>query len=187
MSDYHTLSNASAARRRKSPFFRSRCAPALHSVLRIVAGLLFLEHGTGKLIGFPAGLPFIDKMPAGLLYFTGAMELVGGVLIVLGLFTRPVAFVLSGFMAVAYFMAHFPMSFFPAINYRRAGGAVLLRLPLSRRRRARALVDRPQLTRGSRRSVEMTAWGRPRAVFYVGSAKIARRDPGAARRTPRRT
>ena len=92
-------------------------APALHSVLRIVAELLFLEHGTGKLIGFPAGLPFIDKMPSGLLHFTGTMELVGGVLIVLGLFTRPVAFVLSGFMAVAYFMAHFPMSFFPAINY----------------------------------------------------------------------
>ncbi len=91
-------------------------APALHSVLRIVAGLLFLEHGTGKLIGFPAGLPFIDKMPAGLLHFTGTIELVGGVLIVLGLFTRPVAFVLSGFMAVAYFMAHFPMSFFPALN-----------------------------------------------------------------------
>ena len=55
-------------------------------------------------------------MPTGLLYFTGGMELVGGVLIVLGLFTRPVAFILSGFMAAAYFMAHFPMSFFPAIN-----------------------------------------------------------------------
>ena len=82
------------------------------SVLRIVAGLAFLEHGTGKLLGFPAGLPFIDKMPTGLLYFTGAMELVGGALIVLGLFTRPVAFILSGFMAAAYFMAHFPMSFF---------------------------------------------------------------------------
>jgi putative oxidoreductase len=92
-------------------------APALHSVLRIVAGLLFLEHGTGKLLGFPGGLPFIDKMPAGLLYFTGTIELVGGILIVLGLFTRPTAFVLSGFMAAAYFMAHFPMSFFPAINY----------------------------------------------------------------------
>ena len=92
-------------------------APVLQSVLRIVAGLAFLEHGTGKLLGFPHGLPFIDKMPAGLLYFTGTIELVGGVLIVLGLFTRPVAFVLSGFMAVAYFMAHFPMSFFPAINF----------------------------------------------------------------------
>ncbi len=91
-------------------------APALHSVLRIVTGLLFLEHGTGKLIGFPHGLPFIDQMPAGLLYVTGTLELVGGLLIVLGLFTRPTAFVLSGFMAAAYFMAHFPMSFFPAIN-----------------------------------------------------------------------
>ena len=98
-------------------------APALQSVLRIMAGLAFLEHGTGKLLGFPHGLPFIDKMPTGLLYFTGAIELVGGVLIVLGLFTRPVAFVLSGFMAVGYFMAHFPMSFFPAINM---GEAALL-------------------------------------------------------------
>ena len=92
-------------------------APALQSALRIMTGLVFLEHGTGKLLGFPHGLPFIDKMPAGLLYFTGAIELIGGTLIVLGLFTRPVAFVLAGFMAVAYFMAHFPMSFFPAINF----------------------------------------------------------------------
>jgi|SRR5579871_607267 len=91
-------------------------APALLSVLRIVTGLLFLEHGSGKLIGFPAGLPFIDKMPSGLLYVTGTLELVGGFLILIGLFTRPVAFILSGFMAAAYFMAHFPMSFFPAIN-----------------------------------------------------------------------
>ena len=94
---------------------RSWAAPLL-SVMRIMTGLLFLEHGTGKLLGFPAHLPFIDKMPTGLLYFTGAMELVGGVLITLGLFTRPAAFVLSGYMAFAYFMAHFPMSFFPAVN-----------------------------------------------------------------------
>ena len=93
-------------------------------MLRIVTGLLFLEHGTGKLLGFPAGLPFIDKMPTGLLYFTGTMELVGGVLITIGLFTRPVAFILSGYMAAAYFMAHFPMSFFPAINYGRRRGAL---------------------------------------------------------------
>jgi putative oxidoreductase len=92
-------------------------APEMLSVLRIVTGLLFLEHGTGKLIGFPAGLPFIDQMPAGLLYFTGTMELVGGLLITIGLFTRPVAFILSGFMAFAYFMAHFPQSFFPAKNF----------------------------------------------------------------------
>jgi putative oxidoreductase len=91
-------------------------APHARSLLRIAAGLTFLEHGTGKLLGFPGGLPFIDKMPTGLLYVTGTLELVGGLLIVLGLFTRPVAFILSGFMAVAYFMAHFPMSFFPAIN-----------------------------------------------------------------------
>jgi putative oxidoreductase len=97
--------------------------PHARSLLRIAAGLAFLEHGTGKLLGFPAGLPFIDKMPTGLMYFTGTMELIGGVLIVLGLFTRPVAFILSGFMAAAYFMAHFPMSFFPAITM---GEAALL-------------------------------------------------------------
>jgi uncharacterized membrane protein YphA (DoxX/SURF4 family) len=88
----------------------TRLAPHALSLLRIAAGLMFLEHGTGKLLGFPAGLPFINKMPTGLLYFTGTMELVGGVLIVLGLFTRPVAFILSGFMAAAYFMAHFPVT-----------------------------------------------------------------------------
>ena len=67
-------------------------APEMLSVLRILTGLLFLEHGTGKLLGFPAGLPFIDQMPRGLLYFTGTMELIGGLLITIGLFTRPVAF-----------------------------------------------------------------------------------------------
>lgn len=92
-------------------------APEMLSLLRIVTGLLFLEHGTGKLLAFPAGLPFIDKMPTGLLYFTGTMELVGGLLITIGLFTRPVAFILSGFMAAGYFMAHFPQSFFPAKNF----------------------------------------------------------------------
>jgi len=93
---------------------RSWAAPLL-SVLRIMTGLLFLEHGTGKLLGFPH-LDFAAQMPAGMLYFTGAMELVGGVLITLGLFTRPAAFVLSGYMAAAYFMAHFPRSFFPVLN-----------------------------------------------------------------------
>ena len=91
-------------------------APALLSILRIMTGLLLLEHGTGKLLGFPAGLPFIDQMPAAMLYFTGAMELVGGILITIGLFTRPAAFVLSGFAAFAFFLAHFPRSFFPAVN-----------------------------------------------------------------------
>jgi putative oxidoreductase len=100
----------------------SRFAPQLQSVFRIAVGLAFLEHGTGKLLGFPA-LNGLDKMPHGLLLFTGAMELIGGALIVIGLFTRPVAFVLSGFMAAAYFMVHFPMGFFPANNF---GEAALL-------------------------------------------------------------
>jgi putative oxidoreductase len=100
----------------------SSWAPKVQAVFRIMVGLAFLEHGTGKLLGFPA-LPNLDKMPHGMLLFTGAMELVGGVLIVIGLFTRPVAFVLSGFMAAAYFMVHFPMGFFPASNY---GEAALL-------------------------------------------------------------
>ena len=91
-------------------------APYLLSVLRIVAGLLFLEHGTGKLLGFPT-LSGLDQMPHGLLLFTGVMELVGGALVVVGFLTRPVAFILSGFMAVAYFMAHFPVSVFPALNF----------------------------------------------------------------------
>jgi putative oxidoreductase len=91
---------------------RSWAAPLL-SVLRVVTGLLFLEHGTGKLLGLPH---LSIGEPAAMLYFTGAMELVGGVLITLGLFTRPAAFVLSGYMAFAYFMAHASKSFFPVIN-----------------------------------------------------------------------
>ena len=101
----------------------SSFSPILLSVLRIVAGLAFLEHGTGKLLGFPAGLPFLDQLPHGLLLFTGLVELIGGALIVIGFLTRPVAFVLSGFMAAAYFMAHLPQSFFPAIS---GGEAALL-------------------------------------------------------------
>ena len=96
--------------------------PALTAALRIMTGLLFLEHGSGKLLNFPA-MPGVDQMPALLLYSTGLLELVGGALITIGLFTRPVAFVLAGNMAVAYFMAHFPNSFFPALN--RGDAAVL--------------------------------------------------------------
>jgi putative oxidoreductase len=95
---------------------RPSAAPHLQALLRVMTGLLFLEHGTGKLLGFPA-LPGLDQMPHGLLLFTGFMELIGGALIAIGFLTRPVAFVLSGFMAVAYFMAHFPRSFFPALNF----------------------------------------------------------------------
>jgi putative oxidoreductase len=87
-------------------------APRLLSLLRIVVGLGFIEHGTSKFFGLP---PF--PMPLNpLLYAAGGLELVGGALILLGLFTRPVAFILSGQMAVAYFMAHAPRGFFPANN-----------------------------------------------------------------------
>lgn len=91
--------------------------PYLQAVLRIMTGLLVLEHGTGKLLNFPV-IPGIDQMmPHGLLLFTGGVELIGGALIVVGFLTRPAAFVLSGFMAVAYFMAHFPSGFFPVNNH----------------------------------------------------------------------
>ena len=89
--------------------------PRALSVLRIVTGLLFLEHGTGKLLGFP---PSDHAAPTlfSLIGVQGVLELVGGFLILIGLFTRPVAFILAGDMAVAYFMAHAPQSFWPAIN-----------------------------------------------------------------------
>jgi len=89
--------------------------PRALSVMRIVTGLLFLEHGTGKLLGFP---PSDHAAPAlfSLIGVQGVLELVGGFLILIGFFTRPVAFILAGDMAVAYFMAHAPKSFFPTIN-----------------------------------------------------------------------
>jgi putative oxidoreductase len=97
-------------------------APRLLSVLRIMTALLFMAHGTMKLLGFP---PSDNPGPAlfSLIGFAGLLELVGGALLTVGLFTRPVAFILSGQMAVAYFMAHAPASFFPIIN--RGESAVL--------------------------------------------------------------
>ncbi len=96
--------------------------PQALAALRIVAALLFIEHGTQKFIDFPpAEQPFGDLM--NILGVAGVLEVVGGVLILIGLFTRPVAFVLCGFMAVAYFMAHAPQSFFPINN--RGDAAIL--------------------------------------------------------------
>ena len=87
------------------------------SVLRIVAGLLFLAHGTTKLLTWPLTDYFKDGVPLfSLMGFAGALEIVGGLLIVLGLFTRISAFVLSGMMAVAYSMAHAPSGFHPINN-----------------------------------------------------------------------
>jgi putative oxidoreductase len=97
--------------------FLERFSPQLLSVLRIVAALLFMAHGTAKLLGFPATEMFAAPPPVGsLIWVAGMLELVGGGLLALGLFTRPVAFVLSGEMAVAYFMAHQPQAPFPVQN-----------------------------------------------------------------------
>ena len=90
-------------------------APRLLGVLRIVAAILFMEHGAQKLLGFPPpshGMPELFT----LLWFAGVLELVGGFFLLIGLFTRPVAFLLSGQMAVAYWMAHAPQSRFPAMK-----------------------------------------------------------------------
>lgn len=95
----------------------SAWAPRLLSLLRIVSGLIFMEHGTQKLLGFP---PMAEGMagpaPLSLLWFGGVLEMVGGFLLLIGLFTRCAAFVLAGEMAVAYWMFHAPTSAFPAVN-----------------------------------------------------------------------
>lgn len=93
------------------------------AILRIVTGLTFMAHGVIKLFGFPDGAQPGQQEIATLLGVAGILETVGGVLIILGLFTRPTAFILSGMMAVAYFMAHFPQSPYPAVN---GGDAAIL-------------------------------------------------------------
>ena len=86
------------------------------SVLRIITGLLFLAHGTAKLFGFPHVAMFDGLQVVSLFGFAGLLEIAGGALIALGFFTRITAFVLSGMMAVAYFMVHAPQGFYPIIN-----------------------------------------------------------------------
>ena len=92
---------------------------AVHSLLRVVTGLLFMQHGVQKLFGLllPPDRPWNGAPEMFSQYwFAGVLEVFGGALIVLGLLTRPVAFLLSGEMAVAYFQAHFPRSFWPILN-----------------------------------------------------------------------
>lgn len=96
--------------------------PYALTVLRIMTGLLFIEHGAQKLFGFPAGGHFDGPLPT-LMLVQGILEAFGGLAIALGLFTRPVAFILCGNMAVAYFMAHMPKDFFPVNN---GGDAAIL-------------------------------------------------------------
>jgi putative oxidoreductase len=91
-------------------------SPRLLSVLRIMSALLFMQHGTAKLLGIPQMQMFAKLQPFSLSWFAGWFELIGGALLVIGLFTRPVAFVLSGVMAFAYFIAHAPRDFFPIVN-----------------------------------------------------------------------
>ena len=92
----------------------ARFAPFVLSLVRIVAALLFFEHGLSKLFGFPphgamAHFPQLE-------FFAGVVEFVGGGLVTLGLFTRQAAFLMSGEMAIGYFMVHAPKSFFPLLN-----------------------------------------------------------------------
>ena len=94
----------------------SAWAPRLLSILRIMAGLLMLQHGMAKLLSFPVVQPLANLNLSSLPGIAGFFELIGGVLLVIGLFTRPVAFILSGMYAVAYFYAHAARNFFPILN-----------------------------------------------------------------------
>lgn len=93
----------------------SAWSPRALAALRIVTALLFIQHGTAKLFGFPTAMPMEIELFS-LFGLAGVLELVGGLLILVGLFTRPVAFILSGEMAVAYFMVHLPQGFHPMLN-----------------------------------------------------------------------
>ncbi|HEY4251764.1 MAG TPA: DoxX family protein [Roseomonas sp.] len=92
-------------------------APYTLAILRIMAGVMFLAHGLQKLFSFPTAFP-MGGPPAmfTLLWFAGIIELVGGTLVTIGLFTRPAAFILSGMAAFGYFYAHAPRAFYPIVN-----------------------------------------------------------------------
>ncbi|MGH9915142.1 DoxX family protein [Phyllobacterium sp. TAF24] len=91
-------------------------APRLLSVLRIITALLFVAHGSSKLFGFPMAMDPAPNLMS-LIGVAAILEFVGGILLALGLFTRPIAFLLSGEMAVAYWMAHAPQGFYPIVNH----------------------------------------------------------------------
>jgi len=99
-----------------SQSFYAVWTPRIRGILRIVTGCLFLQHGMAKLFGVPHVAMFDGLQLFSLMGLAGVLELVGGLLLIIGLFTRPTAFVLSGFMAVAYFMAHAPKGPLPILN-----------------------------------------------------------------------
>lgn len=90
--------------------------PRALSILRIITGLLIIQHGMAKILGFPVFPAYASVQPFSLIGSAGFIELIGGALLILGLFTRPVAFILAGEMAFAYFIGHFPKGFLPLIN-----------------------------------------------------------------------
>ncbi|MEH6949787.1 DoxX family protein [Nitrobacter sp. NHB1] len=95
----------------------SKWQPTVLSLLRFMSGLLLLQHGTAKLLGFPALPMFADLQIGSMVGIAGIIELVGGALLVVGLFTRAAAFIASGMTAVAYFMVHAPQNFMPILNH----------------------------------------------------------------------
>ena len=122
-------------------------APQLLSVLRIMSGLLLLQHGTTKFLNFPAG-PMNNASPMTMSGAAGVIELVFGVLLVIGLFTRLSAFICSGMTAVAYFYAHCRPQFLPDPQRRRTGRTLFVRVPVPRGCRRRAVERRSGAGRG---------------------------------------
>jgi putative oxidoreductase len=91
-------------------------SPRMLSVLRIITALLYLQHGLAKLFAFPHVAMFDNLQPFSLIWFAGVIEIVGSLFLLLGLYTRAAAFIMSGEMAVAYFMVNAPQGFFPILN-----------------------------------------------------------------------
>src|SRR3990172_2809101 len=96
--------------------FVAKWSPVVHSIMRIMIALLFMEHGAQKLFGLPVAMEGFTLSLFSLLGLAAILEFFGGLFVLVGLFTRPVAFILSGQMATAYFMAHAPKSFWPVVN-----------------------------------------------------------------------
>ena len=114
------VERTSASQTATLPPAAARYAPYVLSIVRIIVALLFFEHGSSRMIGFPTQA--LEPLFT-LHWFAGVIEFTGGALVVLGLFTRAAAFIMSGEMAFAYFLSHAPHGFFPIVN--RGDGAIL--------------------------------------------------------------